>query len=62
MVVELAVPVGARIIGREQYYRVVQPEVSKAYSSEQALVLAIWTAHDGPWDESEPLKGSRAVG
>jgi hypothetical protein len=51
--VDLAMPVGARIIDRERYYRVVQPEVHKAYSSEDAMILAIRNRHDGPWDESE---------
>lgn len=53
LVVDLAMPVGSRIITREQYYRVVQPKVSKVYSSDDALVLAIKTGHDGPWDGSE---------
>jgi hypothetical protein len=56
LVVDLAMPVGARIIKREAYYRVVKPEVSRAYSSDDALLLAIKNRHDGPWDESEQLK------
>ena len=55
-VVDLALPVGTRIVEREQYYRVVQPEVSRTYSSDDALLLAIQNKHDGPWDESEQLK------
>ena len=56
VVVDLAMPVGSRIIERERYYRVIKPEVSKRYSSEDALLLAIQNKHDGPWDESEQLK------
>ena len=56
VVVDLAMPVGLRIIERERYYRVIKPEVSKRYSSDDALFLAINTGHDGPWDESEQLK------
>jgi hypothetical protein len=56
MVVDLARPVGARSVERELYYRLVQPEVSKVYSSDDAVLLAIKNRHDGPWDESEQLK------
>ena len=56
MVVDLAMPVGARIIKRERYYRVIKPEVSKVYSSEDVLVLSIKSGHYGPWNESEQLK------
>jgi hypothetical protein len=56
VVIDLAMPVGARIIGRERYYRVVQPEVHKAYSAEDAMLLAIKNRHDGPWDDTEQLK------
>ena len=31
-------------------------EVSKRYSSDDALFLALKNRHDGPWDESEQLK------
>jgi hypothetical protein len=41
-----------RIIGRERYYRVLQPEVRKAYPCEDALLLAIRSRHDGPWDDT----------
>lgn len=56
VVVDLAMPVGLRIIEREQYYRTIKPEVSKRYSSDDALFLTIKNRHDGPWDESEQLK------
>ncbi len=59
IVIDLAMPVGARIIEREQYYRVIKPEVSRRYSSEDAIVLSIRTKHDGPWDESEQLDKTR---
>lgn len=52
-VVDLAMPVGARIIEKERYYRAVKPEVGKVYSSEDALILSIKTGHQGPWDESD---------
>jgi hypothetical protein len=55
-VVDLAMPLGSRIIEREWYYRVMRPEVSKRYSSDDALFLAIKNRHDGPWDESEQLE------
>jgi hypothetical protein len=55
-VVDLAMPVGARIIVRAKYYWVLRPEVRKAYPCEDAVLLAIRTRHDGPWDESEQRK------
>ena len=58
MVVDLAMPVGSRIIEREQYYRAIKPEVSKVYSSEDALFLSVRNGHQGPWDESEQLRKS----
>lgn len=57
VVVDLAMPVGARIIERERYYRVVQPMVRKVYSADDAMLLAIKNRHDGPWNQSEQLKG-----
>ena len=56
LVVDLTMPVPARVIEREQYYRVIRPEVSKVYSSEDALLLSVKNGHHGPWDESEQLK------
>ena len=50
---DLAMPVGARLIERGRYYRVVQPEVRRVYTSEEAMLLAIRNRHDGPWDETE---------
>ena len=55
-VVDLALPVGARMIERERYCRVVQPEVRKVYTSEEAMLLAIKSRHDGPWDGPEQTK------
>lgn len=55
-VVDLAMPVGHRIIDRETYYRVVKPEVKRIYSSDNALFLGIKNRHDGPWEEWEQLK------
>ena len=57
-VVDMTMPVEARIIQRETYYRVVKPEIQKLYSSGDALILSIKNRHDGPWDESEQLKES----
>lgn len=56
LVVDLAMPVPARAIDREQYYRVIQPDVVRRYSAEEALLLSIKNGHQGPWDESEQLK------
>jgi hypothetical protein len=55
-VVDLALPVGARVIERATYYRVLRPEMRKAYPCEDAVLLAIRNRHDGPWDESEQRK------
>jgi hypothetical protein len=55
VVLDLAMPVGARFIERKQYYRVMKPEVKKAYSADEALLLSIKHRHDGPWDETEQL-------
>ncbi len=55
-VVDLAMPVGSRIIERERYYRVFMSEVSKVYSSGDALLLSVKNGHQGPWDESEQLR------
>ena len=50
-VVDLAMPVGSRIIEREQYYRVTQPQVKNRYSSDDAVVLSLKNRHHGPWGE-----------
>ena len=55
IVVDLARPIGARVVEREQYYRVLKPEVSKKYLSNDALMLSCKNGHQGPWDESENL-------
>jgi hypothetical protein len=57
VVVDLALPVGTRVVGREKYYRVLQPEVRKAYPCEDAMILAIKNRHHGPWNDTEQLKG-----
>lgn len=56
LVVDLAMPIPAKVIAREQYYRVIQPDVSRRYSAGEALLLSIKNGHHGPWDESEQLK------
>lgn len=53
VVVDLALPVGSRIVERERYYRSAKPEVRKVYSRDDALILSIKYGHDGPWDDSE---------
>lgn len=55
-VVDLAMPVGSRIVARERYYRVVEPEVERVYSADKALLLAMKYRHDGPWNASEQLR------
>ena len=39
-IVDLAMPVGTRVIEREQFYRVLQPNVSRIHTSEVALLLS----------------------
>jgi hypothetical protein len=56
VVVDLARPIGARLVEKEEYYRLARPEVHKVYSSEDARFLAIKNRHDGPWSASEQLK------
>jgi hypothetical protein len=55
VVVDLAMPDEIRIIQREQYYRVLQPQISQRYSAEDAIVLSQRNGHEGPWEESEQL-------
>ena len=55
-VVDLALPVGARVIERAKYYRVLRPVVRKAYPCEDAVRLAIRNRHDGPWDDTGQRK------
>jgi hypothetical protein len=40
---------GSRIIGREQYYRVLQPQAKNRYSSDDAVILSMKNRHHGPW-------------
>ena len=56
VIVDLAKHPEVRVIDRHTYYRTIQPEVSKAYSAEDALVLSIRNGHHGPWDKSEQIK------
>ena len=56
LVVDLARPIGARIIPKVEYYRLAKPEVQKVYSAADAQSLVFKNQHDGPWDESEQLK------
>lgn len=54
-VVDLTLPVGSRVVQRDEFYTITQPEISRTYSSEQALLLSVKNGHQGPWDESEQL-------
>jgi hypothetical protein len=56
VVVDLAMPVGSRIVQRQRYYRAVQPEIRKQYSSDDALILSVKDGHHGPWVQSEQLE------
>jgi hypothetical protein len=52
-VLDLVMPVGSRFLKRDEYYRIMQPQVSKTYTPADALLLSLGNAHGGPWDESE---------
>ena len=54
-VVDLAMPVGMREFTREEYYRVLEPEITKRYPAELAVFLFLRNRHYGPWEESEQL-------
>lgn len=53
VVVDLAMPIGSRVISKATFYETIQPDVTNRYSIDDALFLSIRTRHDGPWDESE---------
>jgi hypothetical protein len=55
-IVDLTLPVGMRIVEREEYYRITHLEVSKRCSSEETLLLSIKNRHNGPWGASEQLE------
>jgi len=55
-VVDLAMPVGARIIHRDQYYEGAKPEVARTYSAHNALLLSLKNRHHGPWNDDEQLE------
>ncbi len=52
----LPLPAGSRIVERERYYRSAKPEVRKRCPSEEAMLLAIESRHDGPWDDMKQMK------
>ena len=54
-VIDLAMPVGMRKFKRDHYYRVAEPDVTKRYPDEHAVLLSIRNNHCGPWEESEQL-------
>jgi len=53
-VIDLAMPVGMRQSTREEYYRVLEPDITKIYPDEHAVLLSI-RYHYGPWEEWEQL-------
>ncbi len=57
-VVDLAMPVGMREFTRDEYYRVLEPEITKRYPAELAVFLFLRNRHYGPWEESEQLPES----
>jgi hypothetical protein len=54
-VIDLAMPVGMREFTREEYYRVLAPDITKIYPDEHAVLLSIRYHHYGPWEEWEQL-------
>lgn len=54
-VIDLAMPVGMRELTREEYYRVLEPDVTKRYPAEHAVLLFVRNQHYGPWEENEQL-------
>ncbi len=57
-IVDLAMPVGVRDFKRDQYYRVLQPEVSRRYPTEHAVFLFLRNGHYEPWEDWEQLPES----
>jgi hypothetical protein len=55
VVIDLAMPVGMREFKRDHYYRVAEPEITKRYPDEHAVLLSIRNNHCGPWEEWEQL-------
>jgi hypothetical protein len=51
----LAMPASAKESKRDEYYRLLQPEVSRRYPAEHAVFLFLRNRHYGPWEESEQL-------
>lgn len=54
-VVDLTMPVEARMIERAKYYSFLEVQVSRRYSADDALLLSFKNRHDGPWTEAEQL-------
>ena len=54
-VIDLAMPVGMREFTREEYYRALEPDITKRYPDEHAVLLSIRNHHYGPWEECEQL-------
>jgi hypothetical protein len=60
IVVDLVLPVRSKIVPRERYYRHAHPEISKRYSTEEALLLSLKYRHSGPWEEIDEGQVERA--
>ncbi len=54
-VIDLAMPVGMRDFKRAEYYRVLEPDVTRRYPAKHAILLFLRNRHYGPWEESEQL-------
>lgn len=57
-VIDLAMPVGMREFTKEEYYRILEPDVTKRYPGKLAVLLFLRNRHYGPWEESEQLPES----
>lgn len=55
-VADLTLAEGRRVIEQDLYYRALKPKGRKVYRTGEAILMALKTRHDGPWDESERLK------
>jgi hypothetical protein len=55
-VADLDLPVGLRVVERDLYYQALEPEVRKVYGAGEAILMALKTGHDGPWDGSQEQK------
>jgi len=61
-VVDLAMPVGMREFTRDEYYGVLEPEITKRYPADLAVLLFLRNRHYGPREEYEQLPESLLSG